>query len=84
MIFEKWNAVVFEANGFEKSIAVSKGTIGSNIEKKFRFFYEFSVRTNQHLKALLCIPTGRRSASSEFHEHQQHSRKSHRGRDLRS
>jgi hypothetical protein len=37
-MFEKWNAVVFETNGFEKSVAVAEGAIASNIEVKFGFF----------------------------------------------
>jgi hypothetical protein len=84
MILEKRNAVVFESNGFEEAIAVSEGTVGSNIEKKFRFLYEFSVRTDQHLKALLRIPTSRRSFPFEFRELLQHSRNEHRGHDLQS
>jgi hypothetical protein len=51
-MFEKGHAVVFETNGFEKSVAVAEGAIGPNIEKKFRFLYEFPVRTSQHLIAL--------------------------------
>jgi hypothetical protein len=46
MLFEKRNTVVFEANGFEESVAVAEGSIGSNIEMEFRFLYEFSVRTD--------------------------------------
>jgi hypothetical protein len=52
MILEKWNAIVLEANGFEESITVPKGAVGSNIEMKFFFFSEYSVPTNLHLKAL--------------------------------